>query len=129
MIVHYIRNGDDNAGNAVRVCKAVHIFRKADKADAHLHKQVINQTSRIAVIPGETGKVFYHNAVDFSTHYIGQEPLEIFAVGVRSRVSIVHIFGSALKFVYVLVVKIIEQIALVFYAVAIVLALFQILFR
>lgn len=98
MIVHHICNRDDNTGNAVRVEIAVHIFSKTDKTDTHLHKQVINQTSRITVISCKTGKVFYYHAVDFPAHYIGKEPLEIFPVGVRSCVSIVYIFGNTFKF-------------------------------
>ena len=128
MIIHYICNRNNNAGNAVRVEVAVHIFSKTDKTDTHLHKQVINQTSRITVIPGKTGKVFYHNTVDFPAHYIGQEPLEIFAVGIRPCVSIVHIFGNAFKFLNVLLIKVIQQVALVFNAVAIVFSFFQIFF-
>lgn len=67
-------------------------------------------------------KVFHANVISDG------EPLEIFAVGVRSRVSIVHIFGNAFKFLDVLLVKVIQQVALVFNAVAIVFSFFQILF-
>ena len=97
----------------------------------HNEKKVINKTerilpiffsqaSRIAVIPGKTGKVFYHNTVDFPAHYIGQEPLKIFAVGIRSCVSIVHIFKNVFKFLQVLF----EQVTLVLHAVVIVFPFF-----
>ena len=125
MIVHHICNRDDNTGNAIRVEIAVHIFSKTDKTDTHLHKQVINQTSRIAVISRKTGKVFYYHAVNFSAHYIGKEPLEVLPVGVRSCVSIVYIFGNTFKFSDMLLVKVIEQITLVDDAVAVILSLFK----
>ena len=114
----FIKNNKDT-GNAVRVEIAVHIFSKTDKTDTHLHKQVINQTSRITVISCKTGKVFYYHAVDFPAHYIGKEPLEIFPVGVRSCVSIVYIFGNTFKFSDMLLIKVIEQITLVDDAVAV----------
>ena len=127
MIVHHICNRDDNTGNAVWVEIAVHIFSKTDEANAHLNKQVINQTSRITVISCKTGKVFYYHAVYFPAHYIGKEPLEILPVGVRSCVPIVYIFGNTFKFSDMLLVKVIEQITLVDDAVAVVLSLFQVL--
>ena len=120
MIVHNIGDRNDDTGNAVRVFVAVHILGKADKTDAHLHKQVINQTSRIAVIAGKTGKVFDDHTVNFAAHNIGEQSLEILALRVCPRVSIVHIFGNTFKLVNVHLVKIIEKIALVFHAVAVV---------
>ena len=132
LIVHYIRNGDDNAGNAVRVTVAVYILGKADKADAHLNKQVVNQTACIAVISCETGKVFDDHTIYFATHYIGKEPLEVLPVGVRPGVAVIHILCDAFKFVLMLKVEIPQQVTLVFHAVAVILAVFnffQILFR
>ena len=92
-----------------------------------MNKQVIDQTSGIAIISCEAGQVFYYHAVNFSAHYIGKEPLEVLPVGVRSCVSIVYIFGNTFKFSDMLLVKVIEQITLVDDAVAVVLSLFQVL--
>ena len=131
MIVHYIRNRDDDTGNAVRVTVTVHIFGKADKANTHLYKQVVNQTASVTVISCETGKVFHNHTVYFAAHNIGKEPLEILPVGVCSRVSVIHILGNAFKFVLVLEVKVSQQVTLIFYAVAVVFTLpgfFQIFF-
>ena len=120
MVVHNIGDRNDDTGNAVRVFVAVHILGKADKADAHLHKQVINQTSRVAVIAGKTGKVFDDHAVNLAAHNIGKQPLEVFTVCVCPGMPIVYIFSRAFKLVNVHLVKIIEKIALVFHAVAVV---------
>lgn len=90
-----------------------------------MNKQVIDQTSGIAIISCEAGQVFYYHAVNFSAHYIGKEPLEVLPVGVRSCVSIVYIFGNTFKFSDMLLVKVIEQITLVDDAVAVVLSLFK----
>jgi ABC-type multidrug transport system fused ATPase/permease subunit len=83
-------------------------------------QKVINQTSGIAIIPGEPGKVFHHNAVDFPAHHIPQEPLESFALRIGSRVAVIYILGVAFKFFRMVEVKIIENVALVFHAVAVV---------
>jgi len=59
-----LKKGKDDSNSVINQRDLLNDFyqkHKTDKTDAHLHKQVINQTSRIAVIPGKTGKVFYHN--------------------------------------------------------------------
>jgi hypothetical protein len=123
VVVHNVGDRDDNVGNAVGITLAVHVLGKADKADIHLHEQVFNQAPGVAVIPGKPGKVFDDHTFDFSAHYVGQKPLKVLAVGVGAGVPIVHILGYALKLVNVLLIVFIEQIALVFDAVAVVLAL------
>ena len=117
MVVHNIGDRNDDTGNAVRVFVAVHILGKADKTDAHLHK---HQTSRVAVIAGKTGKVFDDHAVNLAAHNIGKQPLGVFTVCVCPGMPIVYIFSRAFKLVNVHLVKIIEKIALVFHAVAVV---------
>ena len=130
IVVHYVCYGNEDIGNAVRVTIAVHVFRKTDKADAHLYKEIVNQAPGVTIIPGKPGKVFYNDAVDFTLHHVGQEPLKIFPVGVCSRMAVIHIFLRAAELVSMALTELGEQIALVFHAVAIVLALlglFQIL--
>ena len=45
MIVHYVGNGNDDTGNAVRVLVTVYVFREADKSDRSLaeEKQELKQ--------------------------------------------------------------------------------------
>ena len=123
MIVHYVGNGNDDTGNAVRVLVTVYVFREADKSDTHLHKQVIDQTTRVAVVAGKAGKVFYHNTVYLAAHYVGQKLLERLPVRICPGVAVIHIFSDAFKFLLIFAVEVIEQVPLVFDAVAVILAI------
>ena len=101
------------------------------KVSAHRYlrtpsQQVISEASMMKYLGrnlfrfGEPGKVFHNHAVDFPAHHIGQEPLEVFAVGIRPGVPIVHIFNGAFKFIHVPPVEIPQQVTLVLHAVAVV---------
>lgn len=125
VVVDNICDGHLNVAHAVRALVAVHIIPQADKPNIELHKEVVDQAPGVAVIPGEPGQVFHHHAVDFAAHHIGQEPLEVLAVGVRACMAVINIKLNALKFIDVLFIERRQQAALVFDAVAVILVLFE----
>ena len=127
IVVHNIGDRHLNVGNAIRVKEAVYILREGDKADAHLHKQVVDQASGIAVIAGQPGEVFHHDAVNFAVHNVGHHRLKLLPVGVRPRVSVVNVLRDAFKLLNVGLVKVIENVPLVFDAVAAIQPLFDFL--
>ena len=38
-VIHYVGNRNDDIRDAIRIFEAVHVFRKADEANAQLHKK------------------------------------------------------------------------------------------
>ena len=121
LIVHYIRDRHDNVWYAVRVAVAVHTLRQADKPYIQPDKQIFNQVPGIGIVTGEAGQVFDNYAVDPAAIHIGQEPLEIFTVGIRPGFAVIHIhilLGSVIKLVQMGLVVLFQKPPLVDNAVA-----------
>ena len=123
MIVHYIVIGMI----ILKRCPveiAVHIFSKTDKTDTHLHKQVINQTSRITVILAKRERSFTTTQLIFrSLHRKGAAGNFPWLASVPVCPS--STYSKHFQILRDMLDKVIEQITLVDDAVAVVLSLFK----
>ena len=103
------------------VAVAIHALRQADKTDVEPDEKIFDQVSGIGIVSGKTGQVFYNHAVNPAAGYIGQEPLEVLAVGVRTCFSVIHIyvrFRAFIELIQVGLVVLFQEPPLVYNAVA-----------
>ena len=81
---------------------------KEDRIERIMKKESLPHDEAKEMLEKNDAERADYNAVDFTTHDIRQEPLKIFTVGVRSSMTIIHIFRDAFKLVNVASVKIVQ---------------------
>ena len=119
-VVEQVLHRHNNVAGTVQMFAVITVI-DCDEAYSQGGKQLRDIPAAINVVSAEPRKVFDNYAVDPAAIHIGQEPLEIFTVGIRPGFAVIHIYillGSIIELVQMGLVVLFQKPPLVDNAVA-----------